>query len=147
MDPAIHQFTASHPYGELTAPSVERELPASSRYRDTLQYLPRNHSATNFFDPPHRAPFKTDLDPMGVAGRFCENILDQALGQSSGPLILFEDNGDRKAHAYLATIYTVHNGFSFDCMLKNVYLRDSPHHECQKNWPRSPVKVPIHEGI
>jgi hypothetical protein len=49
-------------------------------------------SGNELFDAPYNAAFQTDLDPMGVRGGFCEDILDDPFRQFSGSLILLLHN-------------------------------------------------------
>jgi hypothetical protein len=41
-----------------------------------------------FLDPADLAALKPDLDAMGMGGRFCQDILEDTLGEFAGTLIL-----------------------------------------------------------
>ena len=47
----------------------------------------------NGLDPPHKAIFQPNLDPVGMCGGFCQDIPDNAFGELPGPLVLLQYNG------------------------------------------------------
>ena len=50
---------------------------------------------------------------MGMKGGFCQDILDHALGEFSGTLILFQDDPDLEAGFDFSTISSIYTGGEF----------------------------------
>ena len=65
-------------------------------------------SGNELFHSPYYAGFQANLDPMGMRGRFCENVLDDPLRQFSGSLVLLLYNHDADSRFDIGPHYSVH---------------------------------------
>src|SRR5690349_13983797 len=68
----------------------------------------------DFLDAAHLPILQSDLDPVWMGGRLCQDILDDALGEFAGALILFED--DQHDHAGLDVRADLANGAQLNSM-------------------------------
>jgi hypothetical protein len=60
------------------------------------------------FDPAHNAGFQPHFDAVGVRGGFGEDILNPALSQVSGPLVLLLDHRDQAASGNIFSVCSIH---------------------------------------
>ena len=62
----------------------------------------------NLFDPAYCAVLQAHLDAMRVTGRFCENILDDAVRQFTAKLILLLDDLHMHPRFNIGSVISIH---------------------------------------
>ena len=78
------------------------------RYIRSCHHTARHRRTTRsthyFLNSSNFATFQTDLNAMGVSGRFCQNIFDYTFSQLSGSLVLFHYQFNPQPRFYVFTI-------------------------------------------
>ena len=73
----------------------------------------------NLLPPPHFAAEEPHLDAMRMRGAFGEDVADDAVGETAGVLVLFQDDGDAQAIADVFSLFRVrHSVFSLQSFLR-----------------------------
>ena len=72
----------------------------------------KNKPSINLFYPPYFAAHQPHLDAVRMHGAFGEDIADDAVGQTAGVLILFQNDGDAEAASDIFALFRVRHWFS-----------------------------------
>ena len=74
------------------------------------RYMLLRFSMMDDFYPPNMATGQANLNPVGVGGGFGQNIPDDAFGEPTASLILFQYNGYFQAGADVGSFGAVSHG-------------------------------------